>query len=116
MGTAYIETTVSVDLGPVHLFEVDCTAEIEYIVDAGELVDWHIRDFKFEKRRPISQSGNVIWMKVAEAWCSDNLRPVLIEHADKDAIEERLAAKLFSEGEMYSPCEELRRDYHARVL
>lgn len=116
MPTAYIDTVVTAKLGDVTLFETDCVAEVEYTVDAGELADWHITDFRFDACAYRVSDGAAKRVKTAEVWCPDILRPTLLEYADKDAIEEKLVEQLLADGEMYFTADDQRRDYHARVL
>ena len=120
MPTAYIDTTVTAMLGDVCIIEKDCTAEVEYQIEDGDLADWYIRDFRFDDERTAwdDMAGEWTRKKVAEHWCPDELRPAFLHYADKEHIEERLVEKLIDSGEISlgSAAESLRSDYHASVL
>ena len=118
MGTAYIETTITAEEGGVTLFQIECTAEVEYTTDRGELADWHIRDFSFTENKGHWNSRENVWeyVAVASTWCPDDLRPVLIRYADQAAIEDALYEQLRANGELAYANEALRADYRAQVL
>jgi hypothetical protein len=118
MGTALIPTTITAMLGKVCLFEADCVAEIEYEIEDGECGSWHIRDFRFDAETHVwdEAKGGFSRKVVGTVWCPDYLRPALIEHADKNHIEEKLYEKLREDGELGYANAGLRSDYHAGVL
>ena len=118
MGTAYINCDITAVLGGVTLFQIEAVAEVEYEVDAGDLTDWRIRDFKFEefRTRHDSSSNTYRRVKIAEAWCPDVLRPTLMEYVDRDTLEQDLVDQLMVSGEMYCQSEAQRRSYHSAVL
>lgn len=118
MGTAFIDTTVTAKIGDVYIIEKDCVAEVEYQTEDGDLVDWYIRDFRFDDERAAWDDTDKVWTtrKVAEHWCPDELRPALLHYADKAHIEEKLVEKLISNGEIVlESSADMLADYHARV-
>lgn len=119
MGTAYIETTITAEEGGVTLFETECVAEIDYETDHGELADWSIRDFRFDRYEGRWNAAKGVYerVKAGEVWCqTEDLRRVLLSYADMDAIREELADKLHQTGELTYANPALRGDYHSRVL
>lgn len=116
MGTAHIQTTVSVEHEGVFLFETECVAEIEYELDAGSLYDFSIEDFYFDKVES-RWNGEVFGpVKVAQVGCPASLRGILLEHADYAGIEERLVDHLVATGEIKPANAQLRAGHHATVL
>lgn len=118
MPTALIDTTVTAMVGDVCILEKDCTAEIEYQIEDGNLGDWYIRDFRFDDERTAWDDTAKVWFrkKVAEHWCPDEIRPALIHYADKAWLEERLVEKLMADGEIVlESSADLLADYHKRV-
>ncbi len=118
MGTAYIEVTIEPEVGGIFLFCAEAVAEVEYTVEDGDLIDWNIRDFRFDKYQSVWNDMDREWSrkKVAEHWCPDVLRPALIAYVDKDKLEEALCEHLHAEGELAYFNEGLRADYRAAVL
>lgn len=116
MGTAYIETTVTAEEGGVFLFETDCVAEIEYELDNNDLYDWSIVDFRFDKTEGRWDGEVFRQVKLAEVWCPDDFRSILLRHVDHAEVQERLIDRLTDAGELTLPGNSLRSDYHASVL
>lgn len=119
MSTAYIPITISAKEGPVALFDVEAVAEVEYETSRRDgLTDWHVRDFRFDQTsyRYDAATGKTTYTKVAEVWCSDDLRPLLVKYLDRRDLEERLVSHLIDEGEISYSNGSLAADYHASVL
>lgn len=118
MPTAYIDCTVTAMIREICLFEADVVAEVEYHIDAGELVEWGISNFKAVKEKVEVDPTTYVrrTKKLDECWVPDAFQKVLLDYVDKDALEEKLVEQLYADGELYYANDELRRDYHARVL
>ena len=110
----WIETTVEID----RFADMECEAEIDYEIDGGELVSWKILDFRVPHYRTDYKDGAYVAVRTGQyTYCPDSLRPALQEFADKDKIEDELIDRLILCGEMYGPSDEdMRSDYHARLL
>lgn len=119
MGTAYISTTITAEEGNVFLLETECIAEVEYVIEDGDLSGWHISDFKFTKEQNVWNDTDKVWVRkvIETVWCPDALRPALLAYVDKDKIEEELEELLHSTGEIGSESSaSMLSDYHARVM
>lgn len=99
MGTCHLDIVIE----PTHqgeiLFQIECTAEIEYKLDGHQLHDWDITDLKFDKTW-----SNAVVLRA--------LRPLV----DVQKVEEQLIQKLADAGELSSVTAADRAAYHAGVL
>ena len=116
MGTAYIDTTITAEEGGVFLFETECVAEVEYELDNNDLYDWSIVDFRFDKTEGRWDGEVFKRVKVAETWCPDDLRAILLRHVDHAFVQERLIDRLTDAGELTIVTAADRAAYHAGVL
>lgn len=119
MGTAYLDCTIAAEEGSILLFECEPVAEVEYVIEGGELSGWHVADFRFDQYSWFSRPGVGVpeKRKTASAWCPEDLRAVLLRYLDKTAIEEALFEHLHEAGELRAESSaSLSADYHARVL
>lgn len=117
MGTAYIETTVTAEEGGVHLFEIECVAQVEYELLDNDLYDFSITDFRFDKIESRWDGEIFRRLKVAEVWCPDDLREILFRFADYNFIQDALIERLHDTGELTVTAHQFERaDHHARVL
>ena len=119
MGTAYIDTVISVSDGGIILFEVECVAEVEYTTTRADgLEGWHVSNLRFDDTRTEWNDTEGVWQRrrIGEAWASKSLFNVLLPHIDQRELEEELVEHLYATGELAyaNPC--LRADYHAAVL
>ena len=116
MGTAYIDTTITVDQGGVFMFEVECAAEVDYELDNNQLYDFEITRFRFDKTEGRWNGEVFTRVTIATAWCPADLQEILIPFADYAAIEQRLIDHLTDIGELTLPASaDLRADHHAAV-
>lgn len=118
MPTAYIKQHINYREGPCFIFEADPVVEVEYEVNPRDgLTEWHISDFRNDHYRyERTADGDYKPVKVAEVWCSDELRVLYLKAIDRTALEEALIEQLAMDGELPYINDELRADYHAAVL
>lgn len=119
MGTAYLDVTITLEEGGIILCECEPVAEIEYVLEDGELSGWHVSDFRFDQYSWFSRPGvgKPEKRKTGEAWCPDDFRAVLVRYLDKTALEEALFEYLYEAGELRTETSaSLSADYHAGVL
>lgn len=120
MGTAYVDITIEAKDGPYVLFQADCTAEVEYEIDAGALAGWHVRDLRFDHHayRYSPDQRGAVRVKVAETWAKDhdNLLKLLLPYINRTQIEDPLLDQLTATGELVMSAAAQCAHHQVRVL
>lgn len=99
MGTCHLDIVIEPTNQGEILFQIECTAEIEYELDGHQLHDWDIIDLKFDK-----------------TWSNEVVLRALRPLVDVQKVEEQLIDKLAASGEISSVTVADRAAYHAGVL
>lgn len=99
MATCHLDIVIEPTNKGEILFQIECTAEIEYELDGYQLHDWDITDLKFD-----------------ETWSNAVVLRALRPLVDVQKVEEQLIQKLADAGELSSVTAADRAAYHAGVL
>ena len=102
MGTAYIQTTITAEEGDVILFEAEAVAEVEYVIEDGDLTGWHVSDLRFDHHASTydATAGRWVYKVDRSAWCPEQLLAVLVPYIDKAKLEDELFEHLTEAGEV----------------
>lgn len=118
MGSANIQTTVSVTKDGYCILEQDVTVCVLYEIREGGEVTWSVDRYLIFGTKvafdPVARVNRQIWNDIE---VPEVLAKVFDAYLDRDWIEEQLGEQLQASGELRgSPSGAERADYHARVL